>query len=312
MKLKVLSILSIGLLFFSIIFTGFLYYYSIKGINTLNKENRNVQIEVIPVLICTLIITLILIILIIKKIEIRTNQILKIQSYIIKLESFSFLAGGVAHDFNNYFSSIIGNINIAKSFFDDKDEIYEILDDAERSSVMAAELTKQFLFYSKQDCPIKGLKKINEIIKGAAGFILRGNKVICKYLLPEELWNVEINEIKVCEIITSLVINSSQAMPKGGEIIIKGENVVLKKGNKFHLKPGKYVYISVEDSGSGIPDKNKNKVFNPFFTTKLKSSGLGLSESYSTIHKHKGYIYFESNKNTGTVFHIYLKAYNSY
>ena len=141
-----------------------------------------------------------------------------------------------------------------------------------------------------------------------ANFILKGSKIECIYNLPDDLWNVEIDEIKICEVINNLIINSKHAMPDGGKLIISGKNINLKKRNQKHFKPGKYVCISIHDNGIGMPDEIHSKIFNPFFTTKIKGSGLGLPTSYLIMQKHNGYIDFESIDGKETKFNIYLKA----
>jgi len=225
-----------------------------------------------------------------------------------KLESVGILAGGIAHDFNNLLTAILGNITLAKMNLYSPDEAYQRLEEAEKASLRAKDLTKQLLTFSKGGKPIKKTTSIVELTKESASFALRGSNVRCEFSIPDDLWPVNVDEGQVSQVINNLIINADQSMPEGGTIKIKSENVTVTESDVLPLKEGGYVKISIKDHGIGIPKEYLPKIFDPYFTTKHKGSGLGLATAYSVIKKHDGHITAESETGIGTTFHIYLPA----
>jgi len=236
--------------------------------------------------------------------KIMEQEIAKAQ----KLESIGILAGGIAHDFNNFLTGIIGNISLAKLKTDPKDEIYEILTESEKAAHSAKSLTQQLLTFSKGGVPIKEKTDIKDLIKESAKFAIVGSNVNCEFDFPEDLWEVVIDKSQMNQVVNNIILNAIEATSQEGTITIKAENAELRKRVKIPLKKGKYVKITVTDTGTGIPSKNIHKIFDPFFTTKQSGSGLGLATVFSIIKKHKGFIYAESEVGKGTSFHIYLPA----
>jgi CheY-like chemotaxis protein len=137
---------------------------------------------------------------------------------------------------------------------------------------------------------------------------LAGSKSRCEFSIPEDLWSVEADEGQIKQVINNLLINADQAMPGGGIIKIEGGNVIVEEGSNFPFTEGRYVKLTITDQGIGIASKYLDKIFDPYFTTKPKGSGLGLATAYSIIKKHFGYIKVESQVRAGTTFHIYLPA----
>ena len=229
-----------------------------------------------------------------------------------KLESVGILAGGIAHDFNNILAAILGNVSLARTRMKNGDEkILKRLYDAEQAILRAKDLTRQLLTFSKGGSPIKKTTSIEGILRETANFALTGSRVKCEFIFGEDLFAVDIDEGQVSQVINNLVINSQQAMPGGGIVTIEARNVVVTQGMVEHsifLHPGRYIRIAVRDRGVGIPGEHIDKVFDPYFTTKQKGSGLGLATSYSIIKNHGGYITLESKPGAGTTFFIYLKA----
>jgi len=225
-----------------------------------------------------------------------------------KIESVGILAGGIAHDFNNILTGIIGNISIAKMYVSSQDKVYDILTRMEKASFQAKNLTHQLLTFAKGGAPVKKVSSIKILIEDSTIFALRGSNVKPEFSFTKDLWNVEVDEGQISEVINNLVINANQAMPEGGVIKVLAENVNVSKGDVLPIGEGKYVKIVIEDNGIGISEEYLQKIFDPFFTTKQEGSGLGLATTYSIIKKHNGYIDVESDLGKGTSFHIYIPA----
>jgi len=234
--------------------------------------------------------------------KIMEEEIAKAQ----KLESIGILAGGIAHDFNNFLTGIIGNISLAKLKLDPKEEVYEILTESEKAAQSAKSLTHQLLTFSKGGIPIKEKANIGELIKESANFVLVGSNVKCEFDFRKDLWEVHIDKGQINQVINNIILNASEAMPRGGTITIKAENIEIGRQGKIPLEKGKYVKVTIRDTGIGISGEHISKIFDPFFTTKRKGSGLGLSTVFSIIKKHKGFVYADSKLEVGTSFHIYL------
>ncbi|MBL7960837.1 PAS domain S-box protein [bacterium] len=227
----------------------------------------------------------------------------------IKLESVGLLAGGIAHDFNNILTAILGNIALAKMDVEsnNKERLTDILNRSEKASYRAKELTQQLLTFSRGGTPIRKAAAVGELIRESADFMIRGSNVLCEYQIADDLWHAEIDQGQIGQVIHNLVINSIQAMPDGGFIRIFAENVHVDELSSTP-RSGNYVKIIFKDMGMGIPPEHLAKIFDPYFTTKQRGSGLGLATCYSIIKKHDGYITAESQLGSGTTFFIYLPA----
>ena len=223
-----------------------------------------------------------------------------------RLESLGVLAGGIAHDFNNLLTGILGNLSLAQ--MGRGEDFEEILEEAKQASLQAKNLTQQLLTFSKGGEPIKGEVNIGEIIRKSAEFSLHGSNVRCVYRFANDLWETEVDKGQMGQVIDNLVINSKQAMPEGGKIRIKAENVILDDNKSLPLPEDKYVKITLQDEGIGVPEEYLPKIFDPYFSTKQEGSGLGLASVYSIIQKHEGHITVESEPGKGTTFSIYLPA----
>jgi PAS domain S-box-containing protein len=237
------------------------------------------------------------------------KQLEEEQSKASKLESIGILAGGIAHDFNNILTSILMNISLAKLYGNKDKKITDRLLEAENATMRAQNLTKQLLTFSMGGTPIKRITEISELIRETSCFSLRGSNVKCRLFLPDDLWPAEIDEGQISQVINNLVINSDQAMPEGGTMQIRAENVSVGPEDNLPFAEGKYVKIDIEDEGCGIHKKYLPKIFDPYFTTKKKGSGLGLASVYSIIKNHGGHIEVDSEPGVGTRFQLCLPAY---
>lgn len=228
-----------------------------------------------------------------------------------QLESIGVLAGGLAHDFNNILTAILGNISLARIYSKPGDKVLEKLNEAEKGAIRAQELTRQLLTFSKGGAPVKQTTSIGELLQDTVNFSLAGSKAKCRFRIPEDLWPVEADEGKMSQVINNLIVNADQAMPSGGLIELLADNVCIDSEcglPALPLRDGRYVKFSIRDHGSGIPPEHLQKIFDPFFTTKPRGSGLGLAIAYSIVDRHDGHIAVDSVPGQGTTFHIYLPA----
>ena len=223
-----------------------------------------------------------------------------------KLESIGVLAGGIAHDFNNILSVMVGNIILAKMELRQEDELFKLMTEIEQACWRAQKLTKQLLTFSKGGDPVKKTASIYEIVKETAGFALRGSAARCDFDIPEDLWMVEVDPGQISQVIHNLILNADQAMPQGGIIHLSAENTILEPFTFLPLSPGPYIRLRIQDHGIGISEDHVSRIFDPYFTTKQKGSGLGLTTAFNIVKKHKGHIDVKSQLGVGTEFIIYL------
>jgi PAS domain S-box-containing protein len=225
-----------------------------------------------------------------------------------KLESLGILAGGLAHDFNNILQALWGNISLLAMKADLGEEASLLVSDAENACRRAAGLTRQLLTFSKGGEPVTKSASVKDLITESVSFYLRGSNVMPVFDLPDDLLPVEIDPEQISQVVQNLVINADHAMPEGGKVEIRARNVSTPIKEAVWLEDGEYVAISFADQGTGIPEEYISKIFDPYFTTKQKGSGLGLATAYSIIKRHKGHIEVASSAGKGTHFSIYLPA----
>jgi signal transduction histidine kinase/ActR/RegA family two-component response regulator len=225
-----------------------------------------------------------------------------------KIKSLGVFAGGIAHDFNNLLTGILGNISLANKMIESESQVSAILTDAEKATLRAKGLTQQLLTFARGGVPIKQRASIREFLTDSVNFVLRGSRVKGEFSFAHDLWDVEIDEDQMNQVINNLVINAVQAMPNGGKITITAGNRIITAQNNERLKKGNYVVVSIIDDGTGIPERQLKNIFDPYFTTKETGSGLGLAVCYSIIKKHAGHIDVDSKPGSGTTFTLYLPA----
>ncbi|MCD6578511.1 GAF domain-containing protein, partial [bacterium] len=225
-----------------------------------------------------------------------------------KLQSLSLLAGGIAHDFNNYLAEININIHLAIDFIKNKTESIKYLKKVNTILQNSSRLSNRLLSFSKDENPSLMIVRTEDYIRNEVQLYLSGSNMKAKYLFKKGLFNVEIDVGQISQVLENLVLNSKQAMNKGGTITIDTKNKILKENNIYGIEKGKYIEIKFSDTGKGISNDCIKKIFDPYFTTKAKGNGLGLSIVYSIIQKHKGYIGVESKINKGTTFTVLLPA----
>lgn len=253
-----------------------------------------------------------------------------------KLESIGVLAGGIAHDFNNILAALTTNLWLARAelrasiLISQSDNVaakqqreaayntvVELLVEAEAAAFRAKDLTGQLLTFAKGGAPLTQTISPKILLEETVRFSLRGSKVQVVFYLPLDLWSVEADSGQLGQVITNLVINAQQAMPNGGILRVNAENISADATSQqthlltVPLKAVDYIKVSIEDNGLGIPDQILGKIFDPYFSTKQKGSGLGLATAYSIINRHGGVLSVLSEMGKGTTFLIYLPAIKS-
>ena len=226
-------------------------------------------------------------------------------SRIEHLESIGTLAGGIAHDFNNLLKAIQGNISLALNE-DDLSKLIKRLEQAEASTEKATILTRQLLTFARGGVPLKNLIEVAPFLTETVIFALTGSDVEAVFEFEDNLKNIQADREQITQVIHNITLNAVQAMIGGGRITVSCSNVRIEEDSDTRLPVGDFVSISIKDEGAGIPQCDLKKIFNPYFTTKLGGSGLGLSTSYSIISRHSGVVRAFSEEGTGTEFVIYL------
>ncbi len=224
-----------------------------------------------------------------------------------KLESVGLLAGGIAHDFNNILTAVLGNISLALAAAPGE-TVRARLEEAEKAVVTARGLTQQLLTFAHGGAPVKRLMPLEPVLREQSTFACRGSKVTCEVETAAGLWPAEIDEGQFGQVVHNLVLNAVQAMPGGGTVRVRAENVAWGATEDPVLERGPYVRVEIRDSGCGIPAENLGRMFDPYFTTKERGSGLGLAVTHSIVKQHGGHIRVSSTVGCGTTFLIYLLA----
>jgi PAS domain S-box-containing protein len=232
-----------------------------------------------------------------------------------RLESVGLLAGGIAHDFNNLLTGINNNLFMCKIIAGANTDIINSINSVEREVLRAHQLSAQLLTFANGGAPVLAVGSLQALVRESIGFFCSGSK--CGYDLdfPPDIMNVMMDKGMMEQVLGNLVINAEEAMPLGGTIFISGRNSIMSAKRvdsatnvPVQLPPGVYVMLTVKDSGVGIPPEVRDKIFDPFFSTKGKGRGLGLSVVQSIVRKHGGTIIADSGPERGAAFHLYLPA----
>ncbi len=248
-----------------------------------------------------------------KEVEVAKAKLEVQLSIAQKMEAIGTLSGGIAHDFNNLLMGIQGNISLMLMDIDSTHPHYERLKNIEDQVQSGASLTSHLLGYARKGrYQIKPFN-LNKLVKETSKPFSRTRKEITIHReLAVDLFAVEADQGQIEQVMLNLYVNAADAMPNGGDLILKTMNVTHKdmKGKLYDPKPGNYVLLIVTDTGTGMDKKDMKRIFDPFFTTKEmgRGTGLGLASAYGIIKGHGGYIEVESEKGHGTTFKIYLPA----
>jgi signal transduction histidine kinase/CheY-like chemotaxis protein len=241
------------------------------------------------------------------------NRLLQAQ----KLETIGKLSSGMAHDFNNLLSSIFGSLNLLKRRVPQNENILKLLDNIENCSVRARDLTKGLLSFGKPTPKRKELIKPNFLLSEISKVITQTfpKNITLKQEIQENLYDILGNGTEIYQVLLNLCVNAKEAMEaNSGLISLKAANITIDNNNLISyplLKKGNYVCFTVKDNGSGIDEENVQKIFDPYFSTKIKEtgSGLGLYVTYGIIKAHNGHVEVTSKLNEGTQFDVYVPSY---
>ena len=232
-----------------------------------------------------------------------------------KMEAVGQLAGGVAHDFNNILQAIQGYTEIALMTVKEDNPLYSNLTEIRKAAVRAANLTRQLLLFSRRQPMERTPLDLNGVIHDLGKMLNRliGEDISLNTDLSPELWTVKGDAGSMEQLIMNLVVNARDAMPDGGNIWIRTENVFVDEdycNTHKYACPGRFIRLSVQDTGVGMDKVIIDRIFEPFFTTKGsgRGTGMGLSVVYGIVKQHEGWIDVESSPGKGAIFRIYLPA----
>jgi CheY-like chemotaxis protein len=229
------------------------------------------------------------------------------------MESVGTLAGGVAHDFNNILTVILGCAEILTVRFPATDPSYQTVEEIRQAANRAAGLTRQLLAFSRKQILQPKVIGINSIVTEMDRMLRRliGEDIDIVTVLEDGLWNVKADPGQIEQVVMNLAVNARDAMPGGGKLTIETSNVVLSEefSQRHHpVTPGVYVMLAISDTGEGMDEKTASKIFEPFFTTKEqgKGTGLGLSTVYGIVKQSGGFIWVYSEIGKGSTFRVYF------
>ena len=248
--------------------------------------------------------------------ELRTQELRKSEERFLqaqKMETVGRLAGGVAHDFNNMLSVILGHSELAIGQVDPAQQLFADLREIQKAAERAAVLTRQLLAFARKQTVSPKVLDLNEIVEGMLKMLLRliGEDIHLSWQPAENLWQVKVDPSQIDQILANLCVNARDAISGVGKIIIETGNITLDKDYCAHhdgFVPGEYVQLAVSDDGCGMGNETLAHIFEPFFTTKGvgEGTGLGLATVYGIVKQNNGFINVYSEPDAGTIFTIYL------
>ena len=227
----------------------------------------------------------------------------------VRLESLGILAGGLAHDFNNILTAILGNLSLIGDSIALDPTVAARVREAVKGCARAKAVTNQLLTFARGGAPVKTATSLDDLVMERTRFALAGSPVAPRFSCASNLWDADVDTGQIGQVVHNLATNAMQAMPRGGFIDVSLENVEADMAvQTLQLPPGRYVALTIRDTGVGIPDDIINQIFDPYFSTKEKGSGLGLAICYSIVKAHGGAIAVRSQPGVGSQFTVFLPA----
>jgi nitrogen-specific signal transduction histidine kinase/CheY-like chemotaxis protein len=228
-----------------------------------------------------------------------------------RMESIGRLAGGVAHDFNNLLTVILGNCELVLGDMPGESQQRADIEDIRNAADHAAALTRQLLAFSRRQILQPKVLSLNSVVTEMMDMLARiiGEDIELVTELDPALANTRADPVEMGQVVMNLAVNARDAMPEGGRLSIKTEHSDMQRASAADgdtIPPGRYVTLSIGDTGIGIDEETRSRIFEPFFTTKQKGkgTGLGLSTVYGIVKQSGGYISVESEAGKGTTFRI--------
>jgi len=233
----------------------------------------------------------------------------------LRMEAIGTLTGGIAHDYNNLMSIVMGNLSLAIEEAEPGSFLADFLDEANTASHKVRNLTHELMSLSRGGAPVKELGSLDELLKTALDMMPADRGISLNESVSQDLWHVLHDPYKIGAVFRNVVTNAVEAMPEGGTLNITAENLRIDDKGQYPglpLNPGNYVHISFQDQGVGIPEEQLDKIFDPYFSTKemgvQKGMGLGLATAYALVKSHGGHVAVDSTVGVGTTVNIYLPA----
>ncbi len=229
-----------------------------------------------------------------------------------KLESIGTLAAGIAHDYNNLLTAILGNMDLAMMSLKENDPSYSSLSRSKEAAMNAVDLTRKFITFARGGYPAMKHLGVRKLLTQSVLLALSGSGTKPEWSIADDLAGIIADEDQIRQVIQNIVTNAREAMPHGGILSVEACNVGIEAENRLSLAAGPYVRLTFRDEGIGIPAENLPMVFDPYFTTKamgaVKGMGLGLSICFSILKRHGGHIAVESTGDIGTVVTVHIPA----
>lgn len=223
------------------------------------------------------------------------------------LESLGLLAGGIAHDFNNFLTIVQGNLELAQMELDAEAPVQELLADSAHACSRAAFLSAQLLTFAKGGAPVRRVANLSRLVTDSVQLARAGTSITIHADVAADLWAAEVDAGQIGQVLHNILLNAKQAMPDGGVIDVRAENMVESAGSG-EQSSGSAVRISIRDTGPGIAVEVLPRIFDPYFTTKQKGNGLGLATAYAIVSRHGGHISAESTPGEGAMLSFTLPA----
>ncbi len=217
-----------------------------------------------------------------------------------KLEYVGEIVGRISHDFNNQLAGVIGTLTLLRMQYDEGDPRSDQISRAVQGILRARDLTQQLLIFSNGQVVARKPQSLRPIVESLIELLKPVTSCRFSVMFPHDLWKVDIDGDTMSQGLYNLLLNATESMPDGGQIQVYAENVTMSGVD--------YVQLSIRDHGSGIPEANRENIFEPYFTTRPGKQGLGLSVAYAVVHRHGGRIRVESDPGEGSLFSVLLPA----